>query len=95
MKAFRRFQDRLKEDLKDRDFRKAFEKEDVYARLAIQIANLREKNGWNQQELAKRLHTSQQMISRLENPGNRSFSLTTLLKLAEAFGKRLEIKFLR
>ncbi|MDD5226913.1 MAG: helix-turn-helix transcriptional regulator [Candidatus Omnitrophica bacterium] len=91
MKSMRRFQDRLKEDLRDKNFKKAFDEEDVFARLAVEIAKVREEQGISQRELAERLHTTQQTVSRLENPRNRSFSLTTLIKLARVFHKSLEI----
>lgn len=93
MKGVRSFKARLKEELKSKSFKKAFDEEDFYARLAIQIARLREKEGINQQELARRLHTSQQMVSRLEDPHNRSFSIRTLIKLARAFHKKLDVEF--
>ena len=89
----RKFRDRLREELKNPEFKKAFDEEEVYAKLAIQIARLREEQGLSQKDLARRLHTSQQMISRLEDPHNRSFSLNTLMKLAEALHKRLDIGF--
>ena len=41
MKGVRRFQDYLKEQLKDPAFRKAYEEEGIYTELAIQIARLR------------------------------------------------------
>jgi predicted XRE-type DNA-binding protein len=94
MKGVVKFRDQLKESLANPEFRKAFNEEDVFANLAIQIAKLREKRGFNQKRLAALLHTSQQMISRLENPHNQSFSLKTLLKLAEAFGKKLLVRFI-
>ncbi len=93
MKGVLRFRDYLREQLKDEEFRKAFDEEDVYARLAVQIAQLREDKGLSQAELARELHTSQQMISRLEDPHNGSISLNTLVKLARAFHKRLKINF--
>ncbi|MFA5168432.1 MAG: helix-turn-helix transcriptional regulator [Candidatus Omnitrophota bacterium] len=91
MKSMRKFQDRLQEDLKDKNFKKAFDEEDVFARLAVEIAKVREEQGISQRELAERLHPTQQTVSRLENPRNRSFSLTTLIKLARVFHKSLEI----
>ena len=91
MKPVRKFRDRLKEDLRDKNFKKAFDEEDVFARLAVEIAKVREEQGISQRELAERLHTTQQTVSRLENPRNRSFSLTTLIKLARVFHKSLEI----
>lgn len=93
MRGVRRFQDYLKEQLKDPAFRKAYEEEGIYAELAIQVALLRRKRGLSQRELAHRLHTSQQTIARLENPRNGSLSLRTLLKLAHALGKELKVQF--
>ena len=90
----RKFKDRLKEDLKNKAVKEAFDEEDVFAKLAIEIARIREEQGLSQKDLARRLHTSQQMVSRLENPGNQSFSLVTLIKLARAFHKRLDIHFI-
>ncbi len=89
----RKFQDRLNEELKSPIFAKAYEEEEVYVSLAIEIAKLREKSKLSQAELAKKLHTSQQMISRLEGSHNESFSLKTLIKLAKAFNKKLSVHF--
>ncbi len=88
-----RFRDELRKHLKNKEFRQAFEEEKVFASLAIQIARLREKQGLSQKDLARRLHTSQQMISRIEHPENGSLSVATLIKLAQAFRKKLDIRF--
>ncbi len=93
MKGARRFQDYLKGQLKHKTFRKAFDEEAVYADLAIQVARIREQKGLSQKQLAELLRTSQQMVSRLEDPKNKSYSLKTLIKLAHALGKELRIKF--
>ena len=93
MKGARRFQDYIKGQLKNDDFRKAYEEESVYADLAVQIARLREQKGLSRKRLARLLHTSQQMVSRLEDPQNVSYSLRTLVKLAHALGKELRVKF--
>ena len=93
MKGGRRFRDYLNEQLKDPAVRKAYEEEGVFVELAIQVARLREQKGITQRELAKRLHTSQQTISRLESPRNGSLSLKTLIKLAHALGKDLKVQF--
>lgn len=91
MRQIRKFKDRLKQDLKDKKFKQAFDEENVFARLAVEIAKVREESGLSQQELAAQLRTTQQTISRLENPRNRSFSLNTLVKVAKALHKSLEI----
>ncbi len=92
MKNAKRFQDYLNEQLKDPSFRKGYEEEGVFVELAIQIARLRAQKGLSQGELARRLHTSQQTISRLENPSNGSLSLRTLIKLAHVLGKELKVQ---
>ncbi len=94
MKGVRRFRDRLKKDLANPEFRQAFEQEEIFASLAIQIARIREKKGLSQTDLAKRLHTTQQTVSRLEDTHNKSYSLNTLVKLAEALHKKLKIEFI-
>ncbi len=93
MKDTIRLKDYLEEELKDPEFREAFDEEEVYASLAIQIAKIRQNNKLTQKELAKRLHTTQQTISRLENIRNRSYSLQTLIKLARIFDKRVNVEF--
>jgi len=94
MKGVVKFSTYLSEQLKNKEFRKAFDEEEVYADLAIQIAKLRQENGFNQKDLAKVLHTTQQTVSRLEDPRNNSLSLSTLIKLAEALHKKLKIQFI-
>jgi transcriptional regulator with XRE-family HTH domain len=43
-------------------------------------------------ELADKAHTSQAMISRIER-GKSNVTISTLIKIATAFGKRLDITF--
>ena len=68
--------------------------ERVFVELAIQSARLREQNSLSQREFARRLHTSQQTISKLESPHNESLSLHSLMKLAHAIGKELKVFFI-
>ncbi len=93
MKGVRRFRDYLKDQFKDPVFRKAYDEEDVYAGLAIQIARLRVRKKLSQKRLARLLHTSQQTVSRLEDPRNISYSVKTLVKLAHALDKDLKVEF--
>jgi transcriptional regulator with XRE-family HTH domain len=62
--------------------------------LAIQISKIRQKEKLTQKELAKRLDTTQQTISRLENIHNKSYSLQILIKLARILNKSVSIKFI-
>ena len=93
MKSGQRFRDYLHEQLRDPAIRKAYEEEEVLVELAIHIVRLRQQKRLSQRQLAHRLHTSQQMISRLESPRNGSLSIRTLLKLAHALGKELKVQF--
>ena len=93
MKRTRKLKDRIQKEIKDPEFKKAFEEEEIFASVAIALAKLREKEGLTQKELARRMHTSQQMVARLENLDNRSCSLRTLIKAAHVLNKRLVVKF--
>ena len=93
MKKSRSFQTYLRRQLKDGSVKSAYDYESVFVELAVQIDSLRAKNGLSQRELAKRLKTTQQTISRLESADNRSLSIQTLLKLARALNKRLKVQF--
>lgn len=54
--------------------------------LAVQIAEEREKAGITQKEFAKKLQTTQSVISRIES-GKQNISLDMLQKIAGALGK--------
>ena len=68
--------------------RKANEAWDV----AVQLASLRKKSGLSQKELAKRVGTSQQQISRLESPSYRGHSLRMLRRVAGVLGAGVRVK---
>ena len=65
MRGTVKFKDYLKKQLKNPEFKKAFDEEEIYASLAIQIAKIRQKERLTQAELAKRLDTTQQTVCRL------------------------------
>ena len=89
----RTFQSRLREDITDPEFKAQYEEEKQALMLAIKIAELREKKGLSQQQLAKLMGTSQQAISRIESGEYEGFTLRTLEKIAEATGTRVKIEF--
>jgi DNA-binding XRE family transcriptional regulator len=93
MKGVEKFSTYLKKELKNKEFRRYFEKEGVYADLAIQIANLRKNQRYSQKDVARFLGTTQQTISRIEDPRNNSLSINTLIRLAIFFKKGLRIQF--
>lgn len=89
----RTFRDRLREDLKDHEFKVHFEEERQALEVALKVAKLREEKGLTQQRLAKLMGTSQQAVSRIESGEYEGFTLKTLEKIAEATGTRLKIEF--
>ena len=89
----RTFQSRLREDIKDPEFKTHYQEERQALKLAMKITELREKKGLSQQKLAKLIGTSQQAISRIESGEYEGFTLKTLEKIAEATGMRVNIEF--
>jgi DNA-binding XRE family transcriptional regulator len=89
----RTFQSRLREEIKDPEFKTHYQEERQALKLAIKIAKLRDRKGLSQQELAKLMGTSQQAISRIESGEYEGFTLKTLEKIAEATGMRVKIDF--
>ena len=61
--------------------------------VALQIAALREQAGLSQKDLARRLKTSQQQISRLESPGYEGHSLSMLRRVASVLNVRVRVVF--
>jgi DNA-binding XRE family transcriptional regulator len=88
------FRSRLREELKDPEFKVHYKEEQRALQLAMKIARLREKKGLTQQALAKLMGTSQQAISRIESGEYEGFTLKTLEKIAEATGTQLKIEFI-
>ena len=64
----------------------------VAAACARRLLQLRADSGETQRQLAHRLGMTESMISRLER-GDHVPSLKTLCRIADAFGRRLEIAF--
>lgn len=84
----------LKEQLADPAFAERIEKAGNAWDVALQIAALRENAGLSQKELANRLHTSQQNISRLESPSYEGHSLSMLRRVAEALDATVSVTIL-
>jgi transcriptional regulator with XRE-family HTH domain len=80
--------------LRNKDFREAFVSARVAAAVGAQIAALRQKNKWSQEELAQRAKMKQPRIALLEKGDYESFSFATLKRLAAAFGVAVRIDFL-
>ena len=83
----------LSQKLKKPGFRKHYRQARLAVEVAHQMVMLREKLGITQAELARRMGTKQQTISRLESGDYEGFTLKTLLKIAEATKTRIVVKF--
>jgi transcriptional regulator with XRE-family HTH domain len=74
------------------DARAATDNNSVAKECARKLLELRAGTGVTQKELAARLRMTESMISRLER-GDHFPSLKTLCRIADAFGRRIEIVF--
>jgi transcriptional regulator with XRE-family HTH domain len=81
----------LEEQLKDPGFAQKFIKAGEAWDVAIQLVSLRKKAGLSQKELAKRVGTSQQQISRLESPSYKGHSLSMLRRVADVLGASVHV----
>src|SRR5207253_8779227 len=81
----------LEEQLQDPVFAERFEKAGEAWDVALQIAALRERAGLSQKQLARKLKTSQQNISRLESASYEGHSLSMLRRVARALHARVRV----
>ena len=95
MKKKTNFDHYLEEQLKSAGFAERFGKAGEAWDVAIQLASLRKESGLSQKELAKRVGTSQQQISRLESPCYEGHSLSMLRRVAGVLGATLRVEIQR
>ena len=81
----------LEEQLKDPVFAERFEEAGEAWDVALQLVALREKAGLSQKELARKLKTSQQQISRLESPAYEGHSLSMLRRVAKVLSAKVRV----
>jgi len=60
--------------------------------IAYQIIHMMEEQGITKSEMARRMNTSRSSLDRLLDPGNKSITLQTMERAAQALGKRLRIE---
>jgi DNA-binding XRE family transcriptional regulator len=83
----------LEEQLRDPEFAKRFKRAGEAWDVVLQLAALREKAGLSQKDLATRLKTTQQQISRLESPGYEGHSLSMLRRVARVLNAQVRVVF--
>src|SRR6476619_6395802 len=93
MKKKTNFDLQREQQLRDPSFAERFKRAGEAWDVALQIAALREKAGLSQKDLAKKLKTSQQQISRLESPAYEGHSLSMLRRVAEVLGATVHVSF--
>jgi transcriptional regulator with XRE-family HTH domain len=81
----------LEEQLRDPVFAERFKRAGEAWDVALQLAALREKAGLSQKDLARKLKTSQQQISRLESPSYEGHSLSMLRRVADVLGATVHV----
>src|SRR5882757_1680152 len=81
----------LEEQLRDPDFAERFKRAGEAWDVALQLSALRAKAGLSQKDLARKLKTSQQNISRLESPSYEGHSLSMLRRVAEVLGATIRV----
>ena len=80
-------------ELQDSETREHTVEAQIKIGIPFQIRAMREKRGMTQEALAEKLDTTQNTISRLENPRTGKPTITTLLRLARAFDVGLLVRF--
>ena len=78
--------------MRNPEFKKEYEALRPKYEAINSVIKARLENGLTQEELARKLKTKQSNISRFES-GKVTPSISFLQKIAQAFDKRLEIKF--
>lgn len=86
------FNDVLREDLKDPEFKKWYDYYGKQLEISNSILQMRKKNNMTQTQLAKKVGTTQSNIARMES-GQQNFTIETLDKIASVFGKDLKVSF--
>ena len=76
---------------RDTEFAKDYEQGYAEFKIGALIRDAREQSGLTQEQVAKKLHTKKTAISRLEQRAT-DVRLSTLFRLAEVFGKELQVK---
>lgn len=78
--------------LKDPEFKRLYEESQPEFEIAKAVIRARLDRKMTQKDLAKKMHTTQSVISRLEQ-ANTSPSLSFLKRLAKVLGASLQVQF--
>jgi len=87
-----KFNDYLKDQMADPDFREEWEALEPEFAIVQAIIDARKESGLTQKQLSERTGIAQADISKLES-GNANPSIKTLQRLAAGMGMRVKIEF--
>ena len=79
---------------REKAFAKDFDAGDTEFKIGAMLQEAREEVGWTQADVARRLHMSRSIISRIENHAG-AVQLSALRRYAEAVGIRFQIDLVR
>lgn len=79
--------------LQNPEFKQAYDELEVEYAIMNEMLKLRGEAGMSQSQLSQKTGITQPDISKLEN-GKANPSIATLKKVARAFGKRLQVRFI-
>jgi len=94
MNKLTNYEKHFRAKMKDRKFKKTYQKERHRLEIAYKIVQLRKKQHLSQKELAQRLKTTQSVVARIET-GQQNLTSDTLQKIAEIFRRNLKIEFVK
>jgi predicted transcriptional regulator len=83
--------DYIQENLKKPGFKKAWKASEIQYQTVRQLIRERLRQNLSQRKLAQKAHTTQAVLSRIENLSVNP-SINLLDKIAQALGKKLQIK---
>lgn len=90
-KTFEELEKKLMENPK---FREEYEKHKPYSDIAMELVRIRSISNLTQTQLAKKIGTTQSVISAIESLNIEDIKLSTLYKVAEALNYKVDIKFI-
>ena len=85
------FRKHLKDELKNDDFKQEWEQNELRYKIIKQLIKLRNAYNLSQTELAKKIGTTQAVISRIEN-GTTNRGVDFLDRIAKAFNKKINLE---
>src|SRR3989344_2170810 len=86
------WQEMLAKDLKNPVFKRYYDEFGKQLEISYALLQMRKRARMSQGQLAKKIGTTQSNVARME-AGNQNFTVSMLTRIADAFGKDLNVKF--